>query len=336
MLKKPINSSSQLFTKKEEIKFELIKILSEEKNSIEYLIQNFPNEAIILVEKILRTKGKLVFCGMGKSGLIARKLVATFSSIGTPSFFLHPSEALHGDLGMIQENDFFIAISKSGTGIELEQIIPILKSQNNQTCLISCKKGILNNLVDLNIVLPFKKEACELNLAPTSSSTLSMAFGDAIAIVVGKLKGFNKNDFARFHPAGALGKKLLLKVSALMHKVNQLPLIKPNTNFQDLIFTITQKKLGVGIVVDNKIRLLGIITDGDLRRACKFGPKIFNKTATEICTFHTKTISADLLAYDALKVMEDYNITSLIVTKKDNTVIGLIHIHDIIKAGITS
>ncbi len=312
---------------------ELISVLSKESEAINYLIKNFPDTAQTLVEKILQTKGRVVFCGLGKSGLVAKKLIATFSSIGTPSLFLHPSEGLHGDLGMIQPKDLFIAISKSGTGGELEQILPLLKSQGNFCCLICCASGgILSKISDLTVFLPFRKEACELNLAPTSSTTLCMAFGDALAVVVSKIKGFSKNDFAKFHPAGALGKKLLLKVSSLMNKDDQLPLISPDTKFKDLLFTITSKKLGVGIVIDNK-KLLGIITDGDLRRACELGPQIFQKIAKDIMTSNPKTINSDILAYDALQIMEEFNITSLVVMQ-DEKVVGLMHIHDLVKAGI--
>ena len=320
----------------ENITKDLISILCKEVESIKYLIENFPPSATELVEKILQTKGRVVFSGIGKSGIVCKKLVATFSSIGTPSLFLHPSEALHGDLGMVQPNDFFIAISKSGTGKELEQIIPILKSQGNVICLISCANAKLCKMVNLSVILPFKKEACELNLAPTSSSTLCMAFGDAIAVVVSKLKGFDKNDFAKFHPAGALGKRLLLKVNSLMYNQENLPFINPETNFNDLLLTITSKKLGTGIVVNQNKKLLGIITDGDLRRACKLGPELFEKKAKDIMTINPKTTSANILAYDALKVMEQFNITSLVVTQEDKTVVGLIHIHDLVKAGISS
>jgi arabinose-5-phosphate isomerase len=186
---------------------ELISVISKEIQALDFLVKNFPPEAENLVEKILQTKGRVVFSGMGKSGLVAKKLVATFASTGTPALFLHPSEALHGDLGMLNSQDLFIAISKSGTGAELEQIIPLLRSQGNFCSLIACVPGgSLTKVVDLSIVLPFKAEACELNLAPTSSSTLCMAFGDALAVVASKIRGFGKNDYAKFHPAGALGK----------------------------------------------------------------------------------------------------------------------------------
>lgn len=321
-------------SKFENITKDLISVLSKEAQAINFLIQNFPIQAKTLVEKIMQTKGRIIFCGMGKSGIVARKIVSTFSSIGTPSLFLHPSEALHGDLGMVQNQDFLIAISKSGTGIELEQIVSVLKSQGNFTALICCANGILSRIVDLTVKLPFTKEACQLNLAPTSSSTICMAFGDALGVVVSKLKGFDKKDFAKFHPSGALGKRLLLKISSLMSMGDDLPIISIEESFDELLITITEKKLGIGIVVDDKQKLIGIITDGDLRRACKVGKQIFEKKAKDIMTKNPKFINSDILAYDALQIMEKFNITSLIVVDFNQKVVGVIHIHDLIKAGI--
>jgi arabinose-5-phosphate isomerase len=314
---------------------DLISVLSVEAQAIQFLIDHFPVQAGILVEKIMHTKGRIVFSGMGKSGLVARKLVATFSSIGIPSLFLHPSEALHGDLGMVQPDDLFICISKSGTGIELEQILHFLQSQGNVTSLICCAHGILNQMVDVAVRLPFTKEACQLNLAPTTSSTLCMAFGDALGVAVSSLRGFGKKDFAKFHPAGALGKRLLLTVSSLMNKEDEIAFLERSTSFDTLLVTITRKKLGVGIVVDADKKLLGIITDGDLRRACELGKAVFDKTAQEIMTANPKAISLDTMAYEALQIMEQSNITSLVILGENQAVVGLIHIHDLVKAGIS-
>ena len=318
---------------KTNIKRDLVTVLSTEAQAITNLVNNFPESAITLVEKILQTKGRVIFSGMGKSGLIAKKLVATFSSTGTPSLFLHPAEALHGDLGMIRPDDLFIAISKSGTGSELSQIVPILKSYGNYTSLICCSCGVLSESVDLTLELPFTQEACQMNLAPTTSSTLCMAFGDAIGVVVSKLKKFNKNDFAKFHPAGALGKRLLLKVNSLMAGDENLPFLSRDTKFADLLYIISSKKLGVGIVVDENKKLLGIITDGDLRRATQLGPKVFDKKAIDIMTKNPKTINQDILAFDALHIMEDFNITSLLVEDDNNNMVGVLHIHSLLKAG---
>ncbi|MFA5074601.1 MAG: KpsF/GutQ family sugar-phosphate isomerase [Candidatus Babeliales bacterium] len=320
------------------ISYELIQVLEKEAQSINYLIKNFPIQAEFLVEKILQTNlkanGRIVFTGMGKSGHVAKKLVATFSGLNIPAFFLHPGEALHGDLGMITSQDLIIAISKSGTGIELEQVIPVLKSHGNFICLICCSDGNLKFLVDLAIKLPFQQEACFLNLAPTSSSTLCMAFGDALAVVCAKLKGFDKNDFAKIHPSGALGKKLLLNVEYFMYKDGNLPLVEPDINFKDLLFIITSKKMGIAIVVDNEKNLLGIITDGDLRRAFDLGTKIFDKKAKDLMIQNPKIIKKDVLASVALQTMEKFNITSLVVVQDEKKVVGLIHIHDLVKAGL--
>lgn len=315
------------------VKQELINILSIEANSIFNLINHLPNNAHGLVEKIIQTPGKTIFSGNGKSGIVARKLAATFSSIGTPSMFIHPSDALHGDLGMIQEQDLFIALSKSGSGIEFEHIFRFLRSQKNFIALMCCDLGPLSKKSDLTIQLPLIQEACHLNLAPSSSSTLMIAFGDALAIVISKIIGFDKNKFAHFHPAGTLGKKLLLTVSSLMYSDDALPLLKPITPFQETILTISSKKLGVGIVVDHNKSLLGIVTDGDLRRACKLGPSVFQKQAQDIMIKQPKTIEPSTLAQKALEIMENNNITSLVVTT-NKKVIGLIHIHDIIKTGL--
>ncbi|MBU1007990.1 KpsF/GutQ family sugar-phosphate isomerase [Candidatus Dependentiae bacterium] len=325
------------------IKNDLISVLEKEMQALLAAAQQLPDEGVSLVQEILRVRGRVVFSGMGKSGHIGRKLVATFSSMGTPSIFLHPSEALHGDLGMVRPDDLFIALSKSGTGTELTQVIDALRAQGNKTALICCRRGALSFLVDLSVCLPFDREACELNLAPTSSSTLMIAFGDAVAVAVSKAKGFEKNDFARAHPAGALGKQLLSTVQSFMYGKNELPLVQKESSFQDVIVKATAKKLGLVIVVDSLDnfdnidgceKLLGIITDGDLRRACKLGPELFEKRAHEIMTHNPKTVAAGVKAYAALEIMEEFNITSLVVTDKDR-VVGIVHLHDLVKAGIT-
>ena len=314
---------------------DVLNVLQQEASALSAVIKKLPDEVVHLVQAILKTSGRVVFSGMGKSGHIGRKLVATFSSTGTPAIFLHPSEALHGDLGMVRQNDFFIALSKSGTGAELTQVINVLRTQGNTTALISCRRGSLSSLVDHVVCLPFEREACEMNLAPTSSSTLMIAVGDAIAVAVSKSIGFKELDFARSHPAGALGKKLFCTVRSFMYQGEELPFVSKDMSFQDVIVEVTKKKLGVAIVVDDKKKLLGIVTDGDLRRACQLGPELFEKTAYDIMTPRPKTISADAKAYCALEVMEQFNITSLVVMQGAN-VSGVVHIHDLVKAGIKS
>lgn len=308
-------------------------ILVQEAQTIANLAHAIPNEIITLVEKIIHGPGRLVLIGMGKSGFIAQKLAATFSSMGTPAFFLHPAEALHGDLGMVKPEDVVVALSKSANTEELSRIIPALQSQGNFVVLWCCHKGGLSTLVDLAIQLPFYKEVDVLNLAPTSSSTMMLAFGDALAMVVSKLRGFSREDFARLHPGGALGKNLVSTAGSFMYRGEDLPLMSPEASFQEVLLTITSKKLGVGIVVDKKCQVQGVITDGDLRRACNCGAAVFTKKAAEIMTSNPKTISPEVRAYTALAYMEDLNITTLIVVE-GRCVVGLVHIHDLVKAGI--
>ena len=311
----------------------LCSVLRAEAEALLSIINHFPAPALQLVEHILTINGKIIFSGIGKSGLVAQKLAATHSSLGIPSFSLHPSDALHGDLGAVQTGDIFIALSKSATGEEFNQILPILKSRGITTVLMCCKSGVLSEQVDLVITLPLEREACPLNLAPTSSSTAMMAFGDAIAIVASSIKGFGEKEFARNHPAGALGKRLLLTVESIMHKGAVLPLLLPEAPFKDVLVAITSKKRGLGIVADENQTLCGIITDGDLRRACELGPKVFDTCAIDIATMYPKVIAPHELAYTALRTMEQYNITSLVVVEH-NRVVGLVHIHDLVKAGL--
>lgn len=315
------------------IEQELVRVLAAEAASLYFLSQHMPATAIQLVQIIAQVSGKVIFSGSGKSGLVGQKLASTFASLGIPAFFLHPNDALHGDLGAIQPNDLFIALSKSGTGIELEHIFRFLHSSNLRAILWCCDLGVLSRKADLVIQLPFAQEACHLGLAPSSSSTLMLAFGDAVAITVSKYKNYTKHDFARVHPAGALGKKLLLTVESLMYSESALPLLASTASFQDVVLTITSKKLGVGIVIDDTQKLLGIITDGDLRRACTQGPAVFEQSAMTIMTKNPKTISLHKPAHDAFMIMEDSNITSLVVVDHDK-VCGLIHVHDLIKAGL--
>jgi arabinose-5-phosphate isomerase len=317
-----------------DIKQAISNVILQESQALTVVANNIPESAAVLVDKILKNTGKIVFSGIGKSGLVAQKLAATFSSLGIPAIFLHACDALHGDLGVIQQSDIFVALSKSGTGVELEAIFPFLNNNKNFTVLICCNSGVLCSLVNLVIQLPLEREACNLNLAPTSSSTLMMAFGDALAVVVSSIHNFDKNCFARVHPAGALGKRLILTVNHFMYSGDDLPLIPINSNFSDILYTISSKKLGIGIVVDDKNNLCGIVTDGDLRRACdKFGPDVFNKKAPEIMTLYPKTIDFNTLAYVALDIMENFKITSLVVVN-GKLAVGVIHIHDLIKAGI--
>ncbi len=309
-------------------------VLTQEAQSITTLSSNIPLNSQILIEKILTTKGKIIFSGMGKSGLVGKKLAATYAGVGIPAIFLHPAEALHGELGILQPQDLLIALSKSATGPELEYVFAFTKAQNIFSVLWCCSDGILCHKADLVIKLPFEREACPLNLAPTSSATMMMAFGDALAVVASTLNGFGKIDFARFHPAGALGKQLLFTIHSFMYTKDALPIVLTTTLFKDLLYIISSKKLGACIVVNDKQELCGLVTDGDLRRACEQkGDRVFSCCAQDIMIKQPKTIAPETLACHALTIMERHNITSLIVTQ-NNKAIGFVHIHDLIKAGL--
>jgi arabinose-5-phosphate isomerase len=311
----------------------LTKVITAEAQTLLRLSEAIPPEATTLVHHILAAKGKIIFSGIGKSGLVAKKIVATFASLGIPAFFMHPTEAIHGDIGAIQASDLFIGLSKSGTGVELESILLALRARLVSTVLISCSPGKCTELATLAIVLPFDTEACAFELAPTSSSTMMMAFGDALAVTISSLRHFTKQQFAQHHPAGALGKKLLLTVRAFMLSGDDLPLLSPQASFQEVIGTVTAKKSGIGLLVGPNRELLGLITDGDLRRACQAGAVVFTKTAADIATKSPKIVGPDVLAYVALQTMEEFNITTLVVVDH-GSVIGVIHIHDLIKAGL--
>jgi arabinose-5-phosphate isomerase len=316
-----------------DIQQEIVRVLLEEAQAIHDLVENLPIGMYDLVHRIMQTKGKVIFSGIGKSGIVGQKLAATFSGVGIPAMFMHSAECLHGDLGKIQPEDLFIAISKSGSGTELEYIFSFLKAHQRQSVLLCCSNGPLAKRADLVITLPLGHEACPLNLAPTSSTTLMIAFGDAIAMCVSKLKNFTKNDFARFHPAGTLGKKLLLTVEELMYVSDALPLLFPDMLFKDVLVAIAQKKLGIGLVVDSEHKLLGVISADDLRRACDQGPAAFEQTAAQMMTIHQKTTTPDTRASEALSCMEAFNMTSLVVVQ-DQRVVGLVQLHDIIKTGL--
>ncbi|WP_244829558.1 KpsF/GutQ family sugar-phosphate isomerase [Desulfurobacterium thermolithotrophum] len=294
------------------------------KNLAEHLDENFEKAIDILY----KTKGRVVLTGIGKSGLICKKIAATLSSTGTPAFFLHPADAAHGDLGMIKGDDTVIAISNSGETAELLNIIPIIKSFGIPIIAITNNpESSLAKLSDVTLLLHVKKEACPLGLAPTTSTTTTLALGDAISVALMKLKKFKSEDFARFHPGGKLGIRLA-KVKDIMRKGDSVPIVSPETSLKEIIYEISSKKLGATLVAKNG-RLIGIITDGDLRRA--FEKQIdFNMKACELMTKNPKTISGEVFAEKAIELMEKYKITVLPVVKNDKKIVGIIHMHDIL------
>ena len=289
------------------------------------------------VDLLYHCKGRAVLTGMGKSGLVGRKIASTFASTGTPSFFLHPAEGLNGDFGMLTREDVVIAISNSGETRELIEILPFLKRCGNR--LISMtgnENSTLARSGDASINVGVKEEACPLGLAPTASTTATLAMGDALAVTVMVKRGFKKEDFALLHPGGALGKRLLLKVGDLMHQGKALPRVKEKTLMKEAIVEITSKRLGVTGVCDAEGCLVGVITDGDLRRALERFTDLLNREAQEVMTRNPKWIEKDALAAKAVQRMEEFSITSLFVFEDGSSRIplGLIHLHDLLKSGV--
>lgn len=275
--------------------------------------------------------------GMGKSGLVGRKIASTFASTGTPSFFLHPAEGLNGDFGMLAKEDLIIAISNSGETRELLEVLPLIKRYGNRLITLTGHvNSTLSKAADVNLDIHVKEEACPLGLAPTSSTTATLALGDALAIALMGKRDFKKEDFAMLHPGGVLGKRLLLKVEDLMHVGNAFPKVSAKTLMKDAIFEITSKRLGVTAVCNPEGHLVGVITDGDLRRALEKFSDLFNREASEVMTKNPKWIEKDALAAQAVQRMEEFSITSLFVFNQagEKIPVGIIHLHDLLKAGV--
>ncbi|MCT7537236.1 KpsF/GutQ family sugar-phosphate isomerase [Aliarcobacter butzleri] len=287
------------------------------------------------IDLIVNSKGKLIVTGVGKSGLVGAKIAATLASTGTSSFFLHPTEAMHGDLGMIGKDDIVLGISYSGESEELIQILPHLKRLNIPLiAMAKSENSTLAKYADVFINIAVDKEACPLDTAPTSSTTLTMAMGDALAVCLMKKRDFKKEDFASFHPGGSLGKKLFVKVDDLLKKDN-LPTVSRETKLKDAIIIMSEGRVGNVIIVDENRTVYGVLSDGDLRRALMNENFSINCNVEDIATLNPKTLkNKDLLASDALQIIENYKIQLLIVTDENNKLIGLLHIHDLIEAGI--
>ena len=285
------------------------------------------------VSAIAASGGRLIVSGIGKSAIIAQKIVATLNSTGTPSVFMHAADAIHGDLGIVQTDDIVLVISKSGNSPEIKVLAPLVKSFGN---ILVGMVGNMESFLALNsdIVLntTVDQEACPINLAPTSSTTAQMVMGDALAVCLMELKGFNSNDFAKYHPGGTLGKKLYLRVAEIAAQ-NAKPKILPTASIKEVIVEMTQNRLGAAVVVNETDNILGIITDGDLRRMLEKSTSFENLHAKDIMTINPKTIAADVLAVSALDEMRKHNISQLVV--EDNKIYaGIIHLHDLVKEGI--
>ena len=304
-----------------------------ESNSISQIASQLDKSFIMLCDKVIKCDGKFIIMGVGKSGHIAQKISATLSSTGTPSIFIHPTEAAHGDMGLIDKKDIVLLISNSGETDEIINILPSLKRHSKEIAsLTSNNKSSIAKSADIKIQLKSKKEACPLNLAPTSSTTNALVFGDALAIALLEAKGFTQKDFASSHPAGKLGKKLITQVEDLMHKGNAVPKVSADTILDKALLEITKKNLGITLIVE-KTRLVGIFTDGDLRRCINKKVDIQNTKIKDVMTKKFKTINSDALAIDAANIMEDNKIFTLVVIDK-NKHIGVISMHDLIEARI--
>ncbi|WP_440121650.1 KpsF/GutQ family sugar-phosphate isomerase [Tenacibaculum sp. Ill] len=304
-----------------------------ESNAIANLANLLNSSFTDAVNFIFNSKGRVIVTGIGKSANIATKMVATFNSTGTPAVFMHAADAIHGDLGNVQDDDVVICISKSGNTPEIKVLVPLIKNYNNKIIAITGNPDsflgknadfLLNSFVD--------KEACPNNLAPTTSTTAQLVLGDALAVCLLELRGFTSSDFAKYHPGGALGKRLYLRVSDLI-KNNELPKVKSTDKVTQVIVEISEKRLGVTAVVNND-KIAGIITDGDIRRMLSKTTKIDELTATDIMSTTPKTIDVDAMAVEALDTLENNNITQILVTDADNNYVGVVHLHDLIKEGI--
>ena len=304
-----------------------------ESDSIKSISDQLDKSFEVLCDKVISSGGKFIIMGVGKSGHIARKISATLSSTGTPSIFIHPTEAAHGDMGIINKKDIVMLISNSGETEEIINILSSLKRHAKEIVALSGNnKSTIAKFADIQIQIKSKKEACPLDLAPTTSTTNALAFGDALAIALLEAKGFTKKDFASSHPAGKLGKKLITQVQDLMHKGNKVPKVNPDTILDKALIEITKKNLGITLVTE-KSKIVGIFTDGDLRRCINKKINIQTTKIKDVMTKSFKTIESEALAVDAAKIMEENKIFTLVVLEK-NKYIGVLSMHDLVEARI--
>lgn len=286
-------------------------------------------------EYLRQCQGRIIVIGVGKSGHICKKIAATFASTGSPAFFVHPSEAKHGDIGMITRKDVVIALSNSGESEEIISILPFIKRFGIPLISLTGNPGsTLAKTATINLDVSVEKEACPLGLAPTSSTTVALVMGDALAMALLQMRGFTENDFALSHPGGALGRRLLLTVDELMHKDQDIPVISTKATLKEALIEMTQKKLGMTTIVDENGQLSGIFTDGDVRRALDKNVDVHQTKIHEIMSKNPRTIQRDILAAEALHMMEQFKITSLVVVSEKKIPLGVVHIHDILRAGV--
>ncbi|MBK5277480.1 MAG: KpsF/GutQ family sugar-phosphate isomerase [Bacteroidia bacterium] len=308
-------------------------VLLNESRAVENLTNFIDNDFEACVRFIFQSKGRVVITGVGKSAIIANKIVATLNSTGTPSLFMHAADAIHGDLGMIQHEDVVMCISKSGSTPEIKVLVPLLKRRGAKlVALVSNINSYLAEQADFVLNATIKEEACPNNLAPTTSTTVHLAMGDALAVCLLELRNFSSQDFAQFHPGGSLGKQLYLKVEDIFVQ-HELPMVSAGASLKDVIIEISSKRLGATAVVDDQKRLLGIVTDGDLRRMLQKETNLDRLTASDIMTKNPKAINREEFAVLALQIMQQNSITQLVV-KDGERVAGFIHLHDLLKEGI--
>ena len=299
------------------------------------LVNTIDHNFFKTIELMFNCKGRVVLTGMGKSGLIARKIVATLNSTGTPAIYMHPTDALHGDLGMVRSDDVVIMLSKSGETEELLSLIPMFKRLQVPVIAMSGKKtSRMASEADILLYIEITEEACPFDLVPTASTTSMLVLGDALAVALIERRGFTEQDFAMLHPGGSLGKRLSLRVSEIMKKGNEVPIVAEDASVKDAIFEITSKRLGATSVVDKAGKLSGIITDGDLRRLLEKDIEIKKLKASDIMSKNPKKISSTVLASYALQLMENHKITSLIVADDETKPIGIVHLHDLVNLGL--
>lgn len=310
-------------------------VLAIEAESISSQIDKIDAQFVQIVELIHESRGRLVISGIGKSAIIAQKIVATLNSTGTASIFMHAADAIHGDLGIIQNEDIVLLISNSGNTSEIQALIPLVKMAGNTLMAMTGNSdSVLNKEADFSLLYQIEKEACPLNLAPTSSTTIQLALGDALAVCLLKVKGFTSNDFAKYHPGGALGKKLYLTLGELAIQ-NEVPQVKESDGIDQVLMEISSKRLGATVVV-NEGSVIGVITDGDIRRMLS-NKKDWNVlTAGDIMTKNPSTMKADQLAIKGREVLSQKNISQLIIVDQNENYLGMVHFHDLIKEGIVS
>jgi len=311
------------------------RVLAIEARAVQALIERLDEPFAKAVDLLFNCKGKVVVSGMGKSGLVGQKIAATMASTGTPAFFLHPAEGIHGDLGMLGRQDVLIAISNSGETQEILQLLPYVERMG--ITVVSMTGRMTSTLAknsEAALDVSVSEEACPMGLAPTASTTATLAMGDALALALLQKRGFKEEDFAQFHPGGTLGRRLLVRVKDVMHAGSELPQVKESVPGTSAILEMTAKKLGMTTVVDGRGKLAGIITDGDLRRFIQRGGDFSKVTAGELASRNPKSIGPDDLAAKAVEMMERYSITTLVVTEGDRKIVGVVHLHDLLKSGI--